>query len=479
MRNKVNFLQLAFYFLGVIALGAITGCNKEPMYTPVSFKSTEISDFWLEKTSSNPTINRPYQAMISGDTIRLLVDYGTNITSLEPTIFADADSIYPTGKQNFSNPVQYRLWANGQTATYTVRITVSQIQNPVITSIAAGFDHIMAVKNDGTVWVCGSNESGQLGLGDYSGRVRLTQVPVYNAEKIYTGGAATFIRLKDGSVWGSGNQYGQLGLGNKNPISILTRVPFLDNATDIGITFTEVIALKADGTIWGAGRNASRILAQGDGDLRATFVKIPIANVKTLSVNFENIIVQKTNGEVWGWGINHVGQLGLGDKVRREMPTLLPTPSVGIVEAIAGAGNTFLIDSNGRIWAVGANAAGQLGLGDITNRSLFTPISFFDDKAIDRIISRNRGTGFMDTNGNVWNVGDNVRGQIGIGSKAIQVYTTPVQLSGFTATTLTGFGDTVFALKPDGTLWAWGSNSSGVLGTGTDVTDVSSPIQIK
>ena len=63
MRNKVNFLQLAFYFLGIIALGAMTGCNKQPAYAPVSFKSTEISDFWIEKTSSNPTINRPYQAM--------------------------------------------------------------------------------------------------------------------------------------------------------------------------------------------------------------------------------------------------------------------------------------------------------------------------------------------------------------------------------------------------------------------------------
>ena len=479
MRNKVNFLQLAIYLLGIIALGAMTGCNKQPAYTPVSSKSTEISDFWLEKTSSNPTINRPYQAMISGDTIRVMVDYGTNITSLEPTIFADADSIYPKGKQNFSNPVQYKLWANGQTATYTVRITVSQIQNPVITSIAAGFDNIMALKNDGTVWVCGSNESGQLGLGDYSGRIRFTQVPVYNAEKIYTGSAATIIKLKDGTAWGAGNQYGQLGIGNKNPIATLTRVPFLDDAKDIGITFYEVIALKADGTVWGAGRNWTRILAQGDAEMRTTFVKIPITNVKTLSVNADNIIVQKTNGEVWGWGINHVGQLGLGDKLRRELPILIPTPSVGIAKAIAGGGNTFLIDINGKVWAVGANSFGHLGLGDNANRSTFTQIPFFDDKTIVRIISRTRGTGFMDANGNIWNVGDNVRGEIGIGSKAVSVYTTPVQLSGFTASNLTGYGDAVFALKTDGTLWAWGSNSSGVLATGTDVTDVSSPIQIK
>src|SRR5687768_6723522 len=167
MRKRFNLLQLVV--LSIFVAGLMSGCNKEPIYTPTSFKSEFIYQFWLEKSQSNSTLNRPYQGMIVGDTaIRMMVDYGTDITSLEPTIFADADSIAPKGKQNFSNPVQYSVWAKGNKRVYTVRISVSDIQFPVFTKIAAGYNHFLVLKNDGTLWACGGNSAGQLGVGDFS-----------------------------------------------------------------------------------------------------------------------------------------------------------------------------------------------------------------------------------------------------------------------------------------------------------------------
>lgn len=480
MRKKISLLQLFLGLIGLLLLAAITSCNKEPVYTRPSFKSAEIYDFWLEKTINNATINRPYQAMIVGDTaIRLTVDYGTDITALEPTIFAETDSISPKGKQNFSNPVRYTVWANGQSATYTVRIKVSPIQSPVFNSIAAGFTHVLALRNDGTVWVCGSNASGQLGLGDYSSRNTLTQVPVYDAEQLFTGEVASIIKLKDGTTWGAGNQFGQLGLGHKNPLATFTRVPFLDDATQVAITFDEVIALKPDGTIWGAGRNRTKILVQGDADLRATFVKIPISSVKQLAACASDILVLKNNGEVWGWGTNYSGQLGVGDKLARNIPVLIPTPSIGIARIFAGSTTSFLVDNIGKLWAAGSNTSGQLGLGDLTNRTSFTQLPFFNAKSIDHIIPRLLATGFKETNGNTWNVGDNVRGLMGLGNISGIPVTTPKELPGFTTTMLAGAGQTAYALKADGTLWAWGSNSSGALGTGTGSGDISSPTQLK
>lgn len=480
MKNRIIFLKLVALILYVILVAAITSCNKEKLYVPQSNSNTEVYDFWLEKTQSNTNLNRAYQGMIDGDSIRLTVDYGTDISALEPTVFADADSILPKGKQNFTNPVKYNVWANGKSVSYTVLIKVSPVQFPVIKSIAAGFSHVMALKTDGTVWVCGNNSSSQLGLGDYSARNRFTQVPVYDVKQIFSGDAASIIRLQDGTTWGAGNQYGQLGLGNKNSKVNFTRVPFLDDATQFAITFGEVFALKPDGTVWGAGRNWGQILQQGDNELKASFVKMPLTNVKELRGCASDIIVQKTNGELWGWGDNIAGELGVGDNLPRRSPVLIPTASIGgIAKIFLGGSNSFLIDNSGKIWAAGGNVRYQLGLGDQSTHYSFAPLSFFDTKSIDVINPHGNSTSFLETNGSVWNVGDNVAGQMGTGNTSVLPFTTPVLQPGFTAITLAGNGSTIYALKQDGSLWCWGSNTSGALGTGGDNAFSATPIQIK
>ena len=73
------------------------------------------------------------------------------------------------------------------------------------------------LKNDGTLWGCGYNDYGQLGLGDTANRYTFTQITtnIDNIKQIYCGYHYALILENDGTLWGCGyNGYGQLGLGD-------------------------------------------------------------------------------------------------------------------------------------------------------------------------------------------------------------------------------------------------------------------------
>jgi alpha-tubulin suppressor-like RCC1 family protein len=53
----------------------------------------------------------------------------------------------------------------------------SNIKLDEIEQIACGYTHTFILKNDGSIWSCGFNNNGQLGLGNTTKRTTFTQVP--------------------------------------------------------------------------------------------------------------------------------------------------------------------------------------------------------------------------------------------------------------------------------------------------------------
>ena len=78
----------------------------------------------------------------------------------------------------------------------------------------------MATKTDGTLWIWGANNYGELGVNDVVYRSSPTQVPGTNWHTVSFGYNNTFASKTDGTlwVWGS-NVNGQLGLNQAVSIS--------------------------------------------------------------------------------------------------------------------------------------------------------------------------------------------------------------------------------------------------------------------
>ena len=77
--------------------------------------------------------------------------------------------------------------------------------------------HSLILKNDGTLWSCGQNNYGQLGLGNYTNRTTFTQVTINidNIKNINCESLHSFILKNDGTLLSCGNNYeGQLNRGS-------------------------------------------------------------------------------------------------------------------------------------------------------------------------------------------------------------------------------------------------------------------------
>jgi len=100
-------------------------------------------------------------------------------------------------------------------ATSYVCSTTPQLVGTGFIEVTAGDSYSLALKNDGSVWAWGSNESGQLGDGTSMSSASPMRVPgLGGVVTVAAGGGSSLAVKSDGSVfsWGA-NNFGQLGDG--------------------------------------------------------------------------------------------------------------------------------------------------------------------------------------------------------------------------------------------------------------------------
>jgi len=149
-----------------------------------------------------------------------------------------------------------------------------------VTAIAAGANHCLALKNDGTVVAWGYNLNGELGNGTTVDGVRAAAVTGLNSvHSIAAGGYHSMALRRVGGVdtlwtWGD-NACGQLGNGNQpTDSSVPVEVTGLGSINRIAGGYEHSMALKRDSTVWTWGRGASGQLGDMYQLTRATPVQV-------------------------------------------------------------------------------------------------------------------------------------------------------------------------------------------------------------
>lgn len=258
------------------------------------------------------------------------------------------------------------------------------------------------------------------------------------------------------------------------------------------------VFLNGAGTVWTSGDNTYGQLGDGTINNKLTPVQVKggggvgvLSNIISVSAGGGHSVALKSDGTVRTWGRNDYGQLGDDTLVNKSLPVKVKGPggtdSLTDIIAISAAGaRTFALKSDGTVWAWGNNSSGQLGDGTTTNR--LTPVQVKGPGGVGYLsgiiaITGGGADGFaLKSDGTVWAWGDNTNGLLGDGTQTTRY--TPVQVKGPGGTGfLSGIvaisaRNHAVALKNGGTVWTWGLNDCGQLGDGT-TTDRWTPVQVK
>ena len=363
----------------------------------------------------------------------------------------------------------------GNTTTKTTFTQVTTNINNDVKQIACGSYHTVILKNDGSIWSCGANNNGQLGLGDTTNRNTFTQV-TNDVKQIDCGDNHTFILKNDGSVWCCGrNQYGQLGLGDvdDNVHSTFTQVitNINNDVNQIACCYDFTFILKNDGSVYSCGRNDHGELGLNDNTYKPSFTQVTTNinnDVKQIACGYAHALILKNDGSLWGCGWNINGELGLNDTATRYTFTQVTTNINNDVKQVAcGCDFTVILKNDGSIWSCGYNSAGQLGLGNNTTRKTFTQVTTNINNDVKQISCGYNHTFILKNDGSIWGCGYNGSGQLGLGDTTNRKTFTKVTTNINNDVKQIACGvEYTFILKNDGTIWACGWNSSGELGLG-------------
>ena len=230
--------------------------------------------------------------------------------------------------------------------------------------ISSGYYHTAMIKNDGSLWMCGQNQSGQLGDGTRTIKSKPVKI-MTDVKKVYCGHKNTAIIKKDNSLWVCGlNNYGQIGDGTTTnrytPVKVMTGV----KDASIGGYFTG--ALKNDGTVWTWGSNT---------DTKP--IKVA-SDVASLSIGYSHSAIVKKDGSLWTWGYNEYGEIGNNTITACYAPQKIMT---GVSSVSLRGWHTVVMKKNGSLQTWGYNRYGQLGDGTTTNRLVPTKEVFYFVKA--------------------------------------------------------------------------------------------------
>jgi len=347
------------------------------------------------------------------------------------------------------------------------------------------------------LWTWGGAGSGALGNAVTTGNIS-TPVTTFAGgtdwKQVSCGQLHTAAIKTDGTlwVWGLGGN-GRLGNGatTGNISTPVTTFAGGNNWKQVSSGSAHTTAVKTDGTLWVWGGAGSGALGNA---VTTGNISTPVTTFaggtdwKQVSSGggvYPSAAAIKTDGTLWTWGNGFYGQLGTNDITSRSTPVTTFAggtnwKQVFMSKSNYATANTAAIKTDGTLWIWGSGIQGQLGNANLIDVS--TPVTTFAGGTNWKQVSAGGfnnifHTTAVKTDGTLWTWGSGSSGRLGNGVTTGNISTPVTTFAGGNNWKQVSCGSQyTAAIKTDGTLWTWGPGSSGALGNGVTTGNISTPV---
>lgn len=310
---------------------------------------------------------------------------------------------------------------NGNESTDTAHSpqAVPGLEDVALITAGDQVESTCAIDASGGLYCWSYNNDGQLGTGELTTVHSPTLVGEGMSRVAISNSACA---IDDGGslhCWGD-NEYGQRGAGDRDP-SIVTPTEVEDDRTWIevaaGNRFMCGLADAGNGVAtpfcWGS--NDGGALGQGALDTYLEPTQLSGA-WKWVAAGSNHTCAINTDDSLWCWGSNASDALGVNSSESSEQvpQAVSPTKSWQVVEA--GGGHNCAIDDNNALYCWGGNSTGALGAGDTDPRT--TPVQVGTGTDWSRVSAGGSSTcGLRGTPRSLYCWGGNSDGQLGTGDQ--------------------------------------------------------------
>lgn len=321
----------------------------------------------------------------------------------------DTGAVFTFGKTKFAENNPSKFW----------------FKNDIPICLSCGDEHTAIVTGNNKLYMFGSNNWGQLGLGSKSSISKPTCIKALKPEKVKLAACGrnhTLVSTDTGSIYAAGgNNEGQLGLGDTDDRDTFHQIGFFtanNSIKQLSAGTNTSAALTEDGKLFMWGDNSEGQIGLKNKSNVCIPHEVTVGKpISWISCGYYHSAFVTTDGELYTFGEPENGKLGLPNQllINHRSPQRVVGIPEKVIQVACGGGHTVVLTEK-LVYAFGLGQYGQLGLGTfLFETSEPKIIDRIKDQKISYISCGENHTAMMTDIGHMYTFGDGRHGKLGLG----------------------------------------------------------------